>query len=926
MSQKNLHRVCQIALGILLLLSAAIVPVGCANSGSMLAPATKASATADPVAKAAESLYGGICTEVLPNGLIIHLKPIPGATTVSTMVAYRVGSSDENNDCTGLSHYLEHLMFKGTEKIMPGDIDHMTLRNGGANNAYTDYDETVYHFDFAADRWDGALVVEADRMRNIRIDEKHEFEHEKGAVIEELRRDEDEPWDLENKAIAPMLFADGPYGHPVIGQAEHVRAATAPVIKAHYDLWYHPNNAILVIAGGFDPDAAMARVKELFGPIPRADLPQRKVPAALNRTKPVRTEIPSKFSMARMVMGFNTVAVGDPDDLVLDVIGTILVGDKTGRLYTRLVEKEQLANEVGANNSAGRYPGWFDVSIEVLPGKSREKAEYIALEELKKLADAPVDAAELARAQRSIIAAQIFSQESVHDLANAITHTAVIKDLSYLKEYLPRIAAVTPAQIQAAAKKYFDAEKRAVVWSVPPANGGAGAGVGATSHAPHAAARQSKDASAVIAGPSIAAAKRTVLPNGLTILMLEDHRLPIIAASAEVKRLQMYEPADQAGVAELTGRMLSEGTDKHSGPEIAQMIQSVGGSLAMGAGGGSVQVLAPDRRLGLSLMLECLTSPAFPADEFARAKEQQLSDIEDSLHEPDARAKQEYAAAIYGSHPLGRPAMGYTKTVKPLTPDAARQFHRRFFVPGNTVIAVVGDFDSSQLAEEIAGLTKDWKAGEVPKLVLPEVAMPKAPTEKIVSMADAAQLHFLLGHPGIRRDNPDYFKLLVMDYVLGTGPGFTDRLSSRLRDREGLAYTVTGSITGSAGLEPGTFTCYVGTEAKNFARVRKEFIEEIARIRDTAPTDAEVADAKAYLIGSQPFKLATNSAVSGMLLSVERFGLGFDSLEKFRKSVAAVTPADVQAVAKKHLDPEHMVLVAAGPIDKKGKPLAGKKH
>src|SRR6476646_1600002 len=196
--------------------------------------------------KTAQSLYDGVRSETLPNGLRVYLKPVPGSPVVTTMVAYLVGSADEELDQTGLSHYLEHLMFKGTEKLLPGDIDRLSQRNGGQNNANTSEDMTVFHFDFAADRWKTALDVEADRMRNLLIDEKHEFEQEKGAVISELDRDEDQPFDLEQKEIVPLLFGKtAPYGHPVIGEREHVRGAKAEVIKAHYDKWYHPNNAVL---------------------------------------------------------------------------------------------------------------------------------------------------------------------------------------------------------------------------------------------------------------------------------------------------------------------------------------------------------------------------------------------------------------------------------------------------------------------------------------------------------------------------------------------------------------------------------------------------------------------------------------------------------------------------------------------------------
>src|SRR5262245_40226332 len=251
--------------------------LSCSLLALLLAPRPEPAAAARPHDKAdaqkearqtAERLYDGIQVHTLDNGLKVYLKPVPGAATVTTMVAYRVGSSDEDLDSTGLAHYLEHLLFKGTDKLFPGDIDRQTLRSGGANNAYTTDDYTVYHFDFASEYWEVPLKIEADRMRNLRIDEKHEFQQEKGAVTAELDRNEDRPWDLEEKAILPLLFGKlAPYGHPVIGEREHVRGATAEIIKRHYDKWYHPNNAVLVVCGGFDADKVFARIKELFGPI-----------------------------------------------------------------------------------------------------------------------------------------------------------------------------------------------------------------------------------------------------------------------------------------------------------------------------------------------------------------------------------------------------------------------------------------------------------------------------------------------------------------------------------------------------------------------------------------------------------------------------------------------------------------------------------
>jgi zinc protease len=865
--------------------------------------------------RTAAALYEGIRTTTLDNGLRVFLKPVPGAPVVTTMVAYKVGSADEDLDSTGLSHYLEHLMFKGTAKLMPGDIDKLTFRNGGANNAYTGEDYTIFHFDFPPDRWEVALEIEADRMRNLRIDKEHEFEQEKGAVLNELARDEDIPWDLETKAILPLLFGKkAPYGHPVIGEPQHVRAATAKIIKAHYDRWYHPNNASLVVCGAFDPDAALAKIKNRFGSIPRAELPARKPLPEAKPARPARFEMESKFGVPRLLLGFNTVRSGDADYAALNVLESILGAGRTSRLYKALVEGAEVATTVSASHSAGRYPGWFAIQVELLPGR-QARAEKLVLAQLAKLSETPVSAAELKRAQHVILTNWIFNRESVHGLADSIAQGVTTNDLDWLKGYLPKVLAVTAEDVQRVARKYLDAKERVTVWSLPRARPAAGAAPGGK------APPRRADAPGGAAPFSLKRTKRVELPNGLVLLLYEDHRLPLFVAQAAVRNTTLLEPADKAGVAALTGYMLDEGTTKHSGPEVAELIEGVGGTLAMSSSGGSVHVLAPDRKLGLGLLLECLTQPGFPDKAFDRNKERLLADIEESETQPDARARRAFRAAIYGPHPYGRPELGTLKTVGALTAADCAAFHRKVFVPNNTTLALVGDFDSREVIEEVTRLTAGWKKAPLEVPEQPTVEMPKGFSQSILTMPRAAQLHFYMGHVGTRRDNPDYYKLLVMDYVLGTGPGFTDRLSSRLRDREGLAYTVSANITNSADTQPGVFTCYIGTDPDKFARVKREFLEELNRIRDKEPSAEEVSDARAYLLGNLLLRFTTDEGIASELLKVERYRLGFDYLEKYKAAVAAVTPADVQAVARKYLDPQRMVLIAAGPIDAQGNPL-----
>ena len=926
----------------LLALLVALLALGCQQSPPAAPPAATSSTTAthDPIPHAIEALYGNVRSETLANGLRVYLKPVPGSLVVTTMVAYRVGSADEDLAHTGLAHYLEHLLFKGTDRLMPGDIDRITQRNGGANNAYTDHDLTAYHFDFAADRWDTALTIEADRMRNTRIDAKHEFELEKGAVIEELRMNEDEPWDLEYKAILPLLFDDGPYGHPVIGEAAHVRAATAEVITDFYNRWYQPNNASIVIVGGFDPDLAMKKIRELFEPIPKAQLPARREAKVLTRTEPVRKHVDSKFAQPRLLIGFNGVVLGEPDDFVLDVISQILSGGKTSRLYRKLIEELEIASSTSSRNQAGRYPGWMAFDVELLPEQSLVKAEEVVVAELERLAKEPVSEMELVRARRQIAANQIFYYEDIHELADALAFGAAAGQPDYHGKYLANLVKVTAADVQRVAGKILDPKKRVVVTSAAKSvavkpDGEVpfrGRTVGVSSARKHPDGSQTRHRawdfkSSFASAPNkieafdLAHAQRHVLPNGLTLLLLENHRLPILVAAADVNSVALLEPENKLGVAALTGRLLSEGAGKLTGEQIAGQIEAVGGALSMHATGGEIKVLSSDRALGLRLFFDCLLRPTFENDAFEREKTRLIADRDDDEHQATTLAAQRFREVAYGPHPFARPSEGTSASVAKLLREDCIAFHAATFVPNNTVLTIVGDFDSSAILAEIKALTADWKSRAIEA---PKPAAPPLPTkieERIITMPDSSQLQVLMGHAGVRRSNPDYYKLLVLDNVFGTGPGFTSRLSARLRDREGLAYSVGGAIARSADVEPGVFMCSIGTEAKNFKRVRGEIIEEINKLRDEKPSAQEVEDAKAYLLGSMPFSLTTTHGAGAMLLMMERHQLGATYLDDFRKAISAVTPEDVQAMAKKYLHPDRLVIVAAGAVNAKGEPL-----
>lgn len=879
-----------------------------------------------PIVEACRHAHDKVTRHVLDNGLEVYLVPVEHAPTVTTMLVYRVGSADEKLDQTGLSHYLEHLMFKGTDKLKPGDIDRITLRRGGANNAFTSEDVTAYHFDFAADHWEEALKVEADRMRNLRIDEKHEFEQEKGAVIEELNRGDDQPWELEQKTLLPLLFGSkAPYGHPVIGEKNHVRDATAATIKAHYDLWYHPNNAVLIIAGGIDPEKALAAVRRHLGDIPRKELPARPKPPEVLPALPVKKIMSSKFDVTRLVLGYRSIPGGHPDEAAIDFLTTIMADGRTSRLYTRMVEDEGLAAEVSASHSAGRHPGWVQLLVELLPDTELKEAEDALFEEIEKLRDQPVTANELERVRRKLLAGMVFEQETVHGRAMGVALGVVDGGLPRLKAYIDAVARVSAADILRVAKTYLDADHRVMVVSRPAsasASGRPGFDRAKNSRLVHARKQIRQAQPSAASSHPLGGAKRVVLPNGMVVWLLERKGLPIVAAEARWRDLRLHEPIQKAGLATLTCSLLEEGTDGQTARQFATSIEDLGAQMEFDATGARLVVLSQDREKALDLMLAALDRPDFPMDAFEQMREGQLAMILNNEKDGVVRARQALNRSIYGAnHPLGRPSIGTRAPVEALELDDCKEFHTRVMTPDNLTLALVGDFDTREMEQLLVRLTKNCKPRKAPSPIqLPPIPAPKA-SKTFISLPGSAQLQFFMGHGGITRDHPDYHALLVMDHVLGTGPGFTDRLSGRLRDREGLAYTVRAEICSSADLLPGVFACYIGTDVKNLKRVEEEFLEEIGKLRNELASKDEVEDAKSYLLGSLPFRYDGPSALAEQLLLSERFGWKEDHMDRFRKAIGEVTPEMVRAVARKHILPEKLHLVAAGAIDKNGKPL-----
>lgn len=401
------------------------------------------------------------------------------------------------------------------------------------------------------------------------------------------------------------------------------------------------------------------------------------------------------------------------------------------------------------------------------------------------------------------------------------------------------------------------------------------------------------------------------LPSGLTLLAVRNPGVPTFAAQAALDVDQRVEPKGKEGIAHLTGESLEEGTERRTGVELARAIEEIGGSMEGTASGGVVQCPAAEARKAVRLLAEFVLVPSFPSREVARVRQEVLTEIRADEDDPRTVAALRFRREVYGSHPYGRPRKGYARTVAALRPADLRRFHARWFAPDGGYVAAAGPDDPERTLDVLERAFRSLNGSAPPR---PQPAPPGLPDERreVHVPMPREQVHVYLGHVGIRRTDPDFHALLVMDHVLGSGPGFTSRIARRLRDELGLCYAVSASITSSAGEEPGVFSAYIGTSPEHRKKAIDGFLREIRRIRREPPTPQELEDVKAYLTGSYVFALERNANLVAYAIRVKRFELGFDYLERYPDLVRAVTPEEVRAVARRHLHPHRVVVVSAG--------------
>lgn len=863
----------------------------------------------------------------LDNGLKALVLPRKHAPVVVCDLYFPVGAVDEPPGKSGLAHFVEHMLFKGTRRFPKGYVDRLTFLAGGRANAETGEDLTHYWLAFPADRWELSLFIGSDWVRGALFDPR-EVEAERHVIMEERALDQDSVVGRLDQQLLAHAYLHSPYRNPILGWPDELARLSVEDLRAFYDLHYRPDGAVIVVVGDVTPEAALDRIEHHFGKLAASPNPRPEAVIVEPRQTGKRTfTLHEPLNVQRGQFAWHVVPRGHPDSPILDVIADLLTCGRRSRLWAALVDAGQLATGVDSWQERTRHGGQFLINVECPIGVAVDEVESVMRQVIDTLGAEGPTGEELARCRRRLEAAWRWEQEDLQGLAAGLGQYALMSDWrTWQAEYRAALT-VSPQDIQRVIATYLADTGLTCGWALPregpsPTTGPVAV---AESRPPRPAAPPAEEPPLGIGIPALGSRltssppRRTVLPNGIRLLTEPCPGTGIVALELYVDAGYLKET--KPGLASLTGRMLEEGTTSRSSAELAELVEDVGGALEYSSTGLSLRMCSEDLPLAVEILADVILRPAFPGDALAWTRKRIASELQSDRDDPAFRAEQLFRGLVYGKHPCARDPRGSVRELGRLTLDDVREHHQRFYVPDTAILIAVGDFQQAALETLVTKHLGGWKprGGRPPSI--PRVTQPRRPHVRRVSH-DSEQVHLVIGHLGIPRRHRQHDALVVLDHIFGTGPGFCDRLSRVVRDEMGLAYSIGGGVTDTADLAPGMFRVALGTMPEEVDRAVEAIREQIQAMHDGAFSDEEVDRARRYLAGSWVFDYQNVDQRAERLLELERFSMGPEELFNLPHRFTRITPRQVRSAARANLLPEALVRVELGPTHRRRGKLA----
>ncbi|HPD60680.1 MAG TPA: pitrilysin family protein [Thermodesulfobacteriota bacterium] len=842
----------------------------------------------------------------LDNGLTVILKENHASSLVCFQMWIKVGSADEQDDEAGITHLIEHMLFKGTAKRKVGEIAREVETAGGEINAFTSYDETVFYLVIPSRYFSSGLDIMADAIQNSSFDPE-ELKREKEVVLEEVRMRTDQPSIKLDEALFSAAYTVHPYQRPIIGFEKTVQSFDRNKVMEYFHKWYIPDNMALVITGDFRPDEAMTAIKRAFLNFSShikavsnrpAEPPQEKM-----RTVILREDIQKSY----LEMAFHIPAINHNDFYPLDVLASILGDGESSRLYQKVKSEAGLVNSIDVSSFTPKDPGILMIGC-LLEGDKVKPTLAKIFQELYRIQDEPPSSEEMQKAKLKLTSDFVYSQQTIQGEGRQLGYfETVVGDVAFEQTYVERINQVTVQEIIKVAQKYLTSQNATIGLLLPE------------KESPVITSEEIKKTIALLNPPLVASSetgalvtKKFILPNGITLIVRENRNLPIVSMQAVFLGGVRFEKKENNGINNFIAEMLTKGTNKRSALDIAKEIESMAGEVSGFSGRNSFGVyctiLSQFFEKGLELFSDILINPSFPEEELVKKRTDIIAAIERDKDQPFSFIRKNFDAFFFENHPYGMDVLGTKDVVNTLTSQDLEEYYGNLARSKNLVIAIVGDVKTDEAKKMVEDLFQRFS--DLP-CVYPAVSQelqPVAIRQKEIKQGKKAQAQVMLGFYGVDIKNSDKYSLNVLNTILAGQGG---RLFTELRDKQGLAYVVTSFAW--EGIDPGYIAFYVGCEPSKVEKAIEGIKKEIQKIAEEKVSPKELERAQNYLVGNFSIEHQTNASIAADMAFNERYGLGYDYSKRYLDKILKVTLKDVQKAAKKYLDLTRSTVVIVTP-------------